>query len=123
MLDTMHDVPAMVLHRAMDVLAWNRAASALLTDFGALPPAERNLIRLAFLDAPFRALYADWPRAARECVAVPRMEAGPHPARPRADRAGRRTRRPRPGLPHLMGPPPGARTTAAHQDVHPSGRR
>ncbi|MFJ5309863.1 helix-turn-helix transcriptional regulator [Streptomyces sp. NPDC088350] len=86
LLDTMYDVPAMVLHRGMDVLAWNRAATALLTDFGALPPAERNLIRLTFLDAPFRALYADWPRAARECVAVLRMEAGrtPHDPAPAA---------------------------------------
>ena len=79
LLDTMHDVPAMVLHRGMDVLAWNRGAAALLTDFGALPPAERNLIRLTFLDKDFRALYADWPRAARECVAVLRMEAGRTP--------------------------------------------
>jgi len=85
LLDTMHDVPAMVLHRGMDVLAWNRAATALLTDFGALPPAERNLIRLTFLDADFRALYADWPRAARECVAVLRMEAGRTPHEPALD--------------------------------------
>lgn len=85
LLDTMHDVPAMVLHRGMDVLAWNRAATALLTDFGALPPGERNLIRLTFLDADFRALYADWPRAARECVAVLRMEAGRTPHDPALD--------------------------------------
>ncbi|WP_405931822.1 helix-turn-helix transcriptional regulator [Streptomyces sp. NBC_00827] len=79
LLDGMRDIPAMVLNRRMDVLAWNKAATALLTDFGALPPAERNLIRLTFLDDAFRALYADWPRAARECVAVLRMEAGRHP--------------------------------------------
>jgi transcriptional regulator with XRE-family HTH domain len=79
LLDTMHDVPAIVLHRGMDVLAWNRGAVALLTDFGKLPPAERNLIRLTFLDPGFRALYADWPRAARECVAALRMEAGRNP--------------------------------------------
>lgn len=79
LLDTMYDVPAMVLHRGMDVLAWNRGAVALLTDFGAIPPNQRNLIRLTFLDQDFRALYADWPRAARECVAVLRMEAGRSP--------------------------------------------
>ncbi|MFD3598504.1 helix-turn-helix transcriptional regulator [Streptomyces sp. NPDC058656] len=79
LLEGMHDVPAMVLHRRMDVLAWNRGAVALLTDFGTLPPAERNLIRLTFLDHAFRSLYADWPRAARECVAVLRMEAGRRP--------------------------------------------
>lgn len=82
LLDTMYDVPAMVLHRGMEVLAWNRGAAALLTDFGALPPAERNLIRLTFLNDAFRSLYADWPRVARECVAVLRMEAGRNPNDP-----------------------------------------
>jgi hypothetical protein len=82
LLDTMHDVPALVLHRGMDLLAWNRGAAALLTDFGARPARERNLIRLTFLDPDFRALYADWPRIARECVAVLRMEAGRHPDDP-----------------------------------------
>ncbi|GAA1912873.1 helix-turn-helix domain-containing protein [Streptomyces durmitorensis] len=79
LLDGMHDIPAMVLNRRMDVLAWNRGAAALLTDFAALPAHERNLIRLTFLDDAYRALYADWPRAARECVAVLRMEAGRNP--------------------------------------------
>lgn len=79
LLDSMHDVPAMVLHRGMEVLAWNKGAAALLTDFGALPPDQRNLIRLTFLDPDFRALYVDWPRAARECVAFLRNEAGRTP--------------------------------------------
>jgi transcriptional regulator with XRE-family HTH domain len=79
LLDGMTDIPAMVLHRRMDVLAWNRGAAALLTDFGALPVEHRNLIRLTFLDVTFRRLYADWTRAARECVAVLRMETGQHP--------------------------------------------
>jgi transcriptional regulator with XRE-family HTH domain len=79
LLDGMHDIPAMVLNRRQDVLAWNTAAAALLTDFAALPPGERNLIRLTFLDDAYRSLYADWPRAARECVAVLRMEAGRNP--------------------------------------------
>lgn len=82
LLDGMPDIPAMILHRRMDVLVWNAAAAALLTDFGALPPDRRNLIRLTFLDDTFRSLYADWPRAARECVAVLRNEAGRHPDDP-----------------------------------------
>lgn len=82
LLDGMHDIPAMVLNRRMDVLAWNRGAAALLTDFAALPAHERNLIRLTFLDDAYRSLYADWPRAARECVAVLRMEAGRTPDDP-----------------------------------------
>ncbi|MFS8097312.1 helix-turn-helix transcriptional regulator [Lentzea alba] len=82
LLDGMPDIPAMVLHRRMDVLAWNRGAAALLTDFGALPQSERNLIRLTFLDPSFRALYRDWELSARECVAVLRMEAGRTPRDP-----------------------------------------
>jgi transcriptional regulator with XRE-family HTH domain len=82
LLDDMHNIPAMVVYRRMDVLAWNRGAAALLTDFGALPPRDRNLVRLMFLDNAFRSLYADWPRAARDCVAVLRMEAGRHPDDP-----------------------------------------
>ena len=82
LVDDMQDVPAMVVYRRMDVLAWNHAVAALLTDFGALPVSERNLIRRMFLDDAFRRLYADWPRAARDCVAILRMEAGQHPGDP-----------------------------------------
>ncbi|QIQ00931.1 helix-turn-helix domain-containing protein [Streptomyces liangshanensis] len=82
LLDGMPDIPALVLGPRQDVLAWNSAAVALLIDFGALPPRERNLFRLTFLDDGFRSLYADWPRVARECVAVLRMEAGRHPDDP-----------------------------------------
>ncbi|MFJ6572275.1 helix-turn-helix domain-containing protein [Streptomyces sp. NPDC091292] len=78
LLDDMHDIPAVVLHRRMDILAWNRAASALLGDFQALPVPHRNIVRLTFLDDGFRSLYVDWPRVARECVAVLRQEAGHH---------------------------------------------
>jgi hypothetical protein len=78
----MHDVPALVVYRRMDVLGWNSGAAALLTDFGALRPRERNFVRLLFLDAAFRALYADWPQAARDAVAVLRMEASRHPDDP-----------------------------------------
>ncbi|MER7871708.1 hypothetical protein ABTZ90_32380 [Streptomyces cellulosae] len=49
----MHDVPATVLHRRMRILTWNCAAAALLTAFGALPPHERNCIRLIFLHEDF----------------------------------------------------------------------
>ncbi|MEU7799330.1 hypothetical protein AB0B10_08680 [Micromonospora arborensis] len=78
LLDDMHDVPAMILNRRMDILAWNRAATALLIDFGALPSRERNYIRLTFLNEDVRNLFVDWPAAARECVALLRREAGQH---------------------------------------------
>jgi transcriptional regulator with XRE-family HTH domain len=82
LLDDMHDIPAILVYRRMDVLAWNAGAAALLTDFGALPPRERNVVRLLFLDDAVRALYADWPQAARDAVAVLRMEASRHPDDP-----------------------------------------
>jgi transcriptional regulator with XRE-family HTH domain len=82
LLEDMHDIPAMVVYRRMHVLAWNVGAAALLTDFGAFPPQDRNLVRLMFLDEGFRDLYADWPQAARDCVAILRMEAGLHPDDP-----------------------------------------
>lgn len=82
LLDAMREIPAMILDYRHDVLAWNPAAAALLIDFGTLRPDERNLIRLTFLHGPYRALYADWTRAARECVSVLRMETGLHPADP-----------------------------------------
>ncbi len=43
------DVPGLVLDAKYDVLAWNPLASALIADFSAIPPRERNLLRLRFL--------------------------------------------------------------------------
>jgi transcriptional regulator with XRE-family HTH domain len=83
LLDEMHDIPAIAVHRRMDVLAWNNGAAALLTDFSAVPPRHRNLVRLMFFDDAFRSLYADWPLAARDTVAVLQMQAGLHPDDPR----------------------------------------
>jgi len=82
LLDEMRDIPAMILNRRMDVLAWNSMAAALLADFSKKPAGERNLIRMTFLDEAFRSLYTDWPRAARDCVAALRMAAGHDPADP-----------------------------------------
>lgn len=43
---------ALVLSAAYEVLAWNGLAAALMEDFDALEPRERNLARRAFLGAP-----------------------------------------------------------------------
>ena len=79
LLDSLHDVPAMVIGRRMDVLAWNRLAAALLGDWGALPREQRNSARQFFLDDGARALYVDWDENARATVAWLRMAAGRHP--------------------------------------------
>ncbi|WP_022929020.1 helix-turn-helix domain-containing protein [Patulibacter americanus] len=74
--------PAFVTGRRLDVLATNHLARALLCDFDALPPAQRNHARWVFLDPASRELYADWEAVARDNVAVLRMEAGRHPDDP-----------------------------------------
>jgi transcriptional regulator with XRE-family HTH domain len=74
--------PAFVLGRRLDVLATNRMARALLCDFDALPPRERNHARWVFLDPAARELYVDWDAIARDNVAVLRMDAGRHPDDP-----------------------------------------
>ena len=47
LLDRLGPVAAYVCDARHDILAWNDLAAALITDFGALPPAERNVLRLA----------------------------------------------------------------------------
>ncbi|KAA2258685.1 helix-turn-helix domain-containing protein [Solihabitans fulvus] len=82
-LETLDDVtPAWVFGRRMDVLASNRLARALMTDFEALPPRDRNVLRYTFLDESARDLYVDWAEVARDNVAVLRLDAGRHPDDP-----------------------------------------
>ncbi|MFF8896141.1 helix-turn-helix transcriptional regulator [Streptomyces lydicus] len=82
LLDSTPDVPAYIVGRNTDVLAWNRLAAALITDFGALPPRQRNLARLVFLDEGMRDLYADWRGKASDVAAYLRLDAARHPDDP-----------------------------------------
>ncbi|MEV6338492.1 helix-turn-helix transcriptional regulator [Nocardia vinacea] len=82
LLSSIHDVPAYLVDRNTTVLAWNQLASALITDFGTLPPGQRNIARLTFLDEGVRHLYADWPARARDLVAFLRLDAARRPADP-----------------------------------------
>jgi transcriptional regulator with XRE-family HTH domain len=83
LLETLDDVtPAFVFGRRMDVLAANRLARALITDFEALPPRDRNMLRFTFLTEESRELFADWSDVARDNVAVLRLDAGRHPDDP-----------------------------------------
>jgi transcriptional regulator with XRE-family HTH domain len=75
-------VPAVVQGRRTDVLAANRLAYALYTDFEARPRRERNFARFVFLDEAARTLYADWDQVAGDCLAALRLYAGRHPDDP-----------------------------------------
>ncbi|MFI0940874.1 helix-turn-helix domain-containing protein [Streptomyces sp. NPDC021020] len=84
LLDVLGDVPAIVLGRRSDVLAWNVQGHALFAghlDPGApeQPGQRPNMARLVFLDPHVRELYADWPGKARAVVGSLRLAAGQHP--------------------------------------------
>jgi hypothetical protein len=81
-LDSPRDIPALITGRRLDILASNRMAHALHTDFDALPHRERNMARYIFLDPAARTLYDDWPTAARSVVAILHVDVGRHPHDP-----------------------------------------
>lgn len=83
MLDALDALPAYILGRCGDILAWNRLAAALLGDPGQLRPDQRNMARMVFLDDAARSLYVDWEYKAAGMVALLRFEAGRHPDDPR----------------------------------------
>nr|BFD90360.1 helix-turn-helix transcriptional regulator [Kitasatospora sp. Xyl93] len=70
LLDRLDDTPAMVCSATREVLAWNAMAAALLGDFSALPPADRNLVWRFFTDPVARALHDPEGAAAFACGAV-----------------------------------------------------
>ena len=52
LVDVLEFSPAIVKTATWDIVAWNRAAAAVLTDYGALPPEQRNVLRLMFCGSP-----------------------------------------------------------------------
>jgi hypothetical protein len=44
-LDALEPSPALIRTATWNVVASNRAATVVLTDYGALPPEERNILR------------------------------------------------------------------------------
>jgi transcriptional regulator with XRE-family HTH domain len=74
-LDALEVSPALVRTATWDVVAWNRAASVVLTDYGAIPPGQRNILRFIFCDPRVRAANHDWDSVARFVVAAFRADA------------------------------------------------
>jgi transcriptional regulator with XRE-family HTH domain len=83
LLDQLPEAAALVLGEGMDILAWNRLAAALITDFARIPEHERNYVRLVFTDPAMRTLYPDWADVARKAVTNLHMDAARHPDHPR----------------------------------------
>ncbi|VIO76256.1 hypothetical protein CI1B_63170 [Bradyrhizobium ivorense] len=74
-LDALSPSPAVIRTATWDIVAWNRAATVMLTDYGALPPTERNILRFIFLDPRVRAAQHDWQSVARFVVGAFRADA------------------------------------------------
>ncbi|MFD5269996.1 helix-turn-helix domain-containing protein [Streptomyces sp. NPDC058335] len=83
LLDLMDGVPAYIVGRRSEILAWNRMAAAVFGDWGELPVAERNWARLVFLRPDYRDLFVDWEQKAIDIVCTLRMDAGCYPDDPR----------------------------------------
>jgi transcriptional regulator with XRE-family HTH domain len=74
-LDALGLTPALIRTATWDVIAWNRAATVMLTDYGSLPPQQRNVLRIIFLDPLARAAQYDWESVARFVVGSFRVDA------------------------------------------------
>jgi transcriptional regulator with XRE-family HTH domain len=74
-LNALQPSPALIRTAIWDVVAWNRAATVMFTDYGALPSEQRNILRLMFLDPRVRALQYDWESVARFVVGSFRVDA------------------------------------------------
>jgi transcriptional regulator with XRE-family HTH domain len=68
-LDTLEHSPAFIRTATWDVIAWNKAAAAVLTDYSTLPEGQRNVLRMMFRDARVRAAQPNWQNVARYVVA------------------------------------------------------
>lgn len=68
-LDSLEFSPAYVKSSTWDIVAWNRAATAVLADYGALSIEQRNILRLIFSQSRVRDAQTDWEGVARFAVA------------------------------------------------------
>ncbi len=73
-LDALELSPAYVRTAIWDIVAWNRAAVAVLGDYGAMPPHKRNILRLLFCNPDIRSRMPDWENDARFIVAAFRAD-------------------------------------------------
>lgn len=75
LLDSFEASPAFIKTATWEVLAWNRPAAVVLTDYGSLPPDQRNILRLIFCNPAIRAKQHDWENLARFVVGAFRADA------------------------------------------------
>ncbi|HEY0211403.1 helix-turn-helix transcriptional regulator [Acerihabitans sp.] len=74
MLDSLENCPAYVKTAEWDIIAWNRAATVVLTDYAVLPEKRRNILRIIFCEPGIRNKIPNWESVARFVVATFRTE-------------------------------------------------
>lgn len=84
-LDGMPLSPAIIKTATWDVVGWNKAAAALLTDYSELPREQRNILRLMFSSARIRAKQENWESVARFVVGAFRADVARAGARDSAE--------------------------------------
>jgi transcriptional regulator with XRE-family HTH domain len=75
LIDTLVGSPALVRTAAWDIVAWNCAATVVMTDYDRLAPSERNILRLLFGNPAVRQNQHDWEAMARFVVGSFRADA------------------------------------------------
>src|ERR1700760_2836378 len=73
-LDALEPSPALIRTATWDVVAWNRAATVMLTDYASIPAEQRNILRFIFFDGRARAAQYDWDSVARYAVGAFRVD-------------------------------------------------
>lgn len=85
LLDTIDTIPAYVIGRRTDVLAWNTVADAVF-GYATRRPCERNHAWFTFMHPDAPTLYPDWRRVAAQTVGYLALDAGRHPGDPQLER-------------------------------------
>ncbi len=82
LVDRLDPCPTYVTGRRFDILAANRAARALWTDWNALEPEARNILLWMFTDPAARSVFVAWEAEASEQLARFRASSDRHPNDP-----------------------------------------
>ena len=75
LLESWPTTPALIINPQLDVLAANRLARALYSDFERVD----NVVRMTFVDPAGARFFLEWERAAESCVANLRLALGMNP--------------------------------------------
>ncbi|WP_213947343.1 helix-turn-helix transcriptional regulator [Luteibacter sp. dw_328] len=73
-LDSLETSPAIVKTPQWDIIGWNAAAAAVLTEYGSLRPDQRNVLKLLFASDRVRNKTRHWEDHARFAVAAFRAD-------------------------------------------------